>query len=184
MSEKCRPKRHTNFSSVPLEDRAFAMGDPTGFHRSKPELLSILFRMRDKHDIPGRFERMDMMAQTDRAEHWDAHWGRKEGETNAERLERLGEREERFLDSVPTCFEGRFVIVCESWEYANICTFQRGQTCPSLEKGRCTLEIEEGSCRLNRSWWCDNRSELFYPFFNFNLIDILRSRHTSMVVEF
>ena len=53
-----------------------------------------LFRMRDKHDIPGRFERMDMMAQTDRAEHWDAHWGRKEGETNAERLERLGEREE------------------------------------------------------------------------------------------
>ena len=86
-----RTKRPTNSSLAPLADCTFAMRDPTGFGRSRARAARHLFRMRDKHDIPGRFERLDLMAQTDRAQHWDMHWGRREGETNAERLERLGD---------------------------------------------------------------------------------------------
>ena len=48
--------------------------------------------MRHKHDILGRYDKIDLAAQRDQAEYWDIMWGRKEGETNSERLERLGER--------------------------------------------------------------------------------------------
>ena len=89
--------------------------------------------MRDQHDIPGRFERMDLTAQTDRAEHWDALWGRKEGETNVERLERLGERHGKIPGQCPHLFRGQ---ACYSMRELGECEYLHIPERPNVPKLR------------------------------------------------
>ena len=118
---------------VRLGDRAFSLKNPTGFGRSRARAAARLFRMRDRHDIPGRFERMDLTAQKDRAEHWDAVWGRKEGETNAERLERLGERHGKIPGQCPHLFRGQ---ACYSLRELGECEYLHIPERPNVPKPR------------------------------------------------
>jgi hypothetical protein len=131
--EKRYQKRTARHDRVPLGDRAFAMGSPTGFGRSRARAAGRLYRMRDQHDIPGRFERMDLTAQTDRAEHWDALWGRKEGETNVERLERLGERHGKIPGQCPHLFRGQ---ACYSMRELGECEYLHIPERPNVPKLR------------------------------------------------
>ena len=91
---------------------------PTGFSRDRVSAMDAMSAVRPVDKRSRTLHEMDVATAAALAPAWDEWWGRKQGETNNERMERLGEREGRIPGQCPH--------------------LHRGEACPSMmELGTC-----------------------------------------------
>ena len=133
VEKKKRSHIHSKRPRDPIGGSSFVVGNPTGFRRSPTIAEEHLHHMRDKLDIMGKFDRIDLMTQMDHAEYWDTVWGRREGETNSERLERLGEREGKIPGQCPHLHCGK---MCYSMRELGVCEYLHIPERPNVPKSK------------------------------------------------
>ncbi len=91
---------------------------PTGFGRDWETAMGAMSTVRPVDKRSRTLHEIDVATAAALAPAWDEWWGRKQGETNNERMERLGEREGRIPGQCPH--------------------LHRGEACPSMmELGTC-----------------------------------------------
>jgi hypothetical protein len=93
---------------------------PTGFARDQQAGLSALQRVRWNADPRNRGEKLEFEFKRSLAQEWETLWGKLPGETNAERFERLGERQQKIPGQCPHLSRG---MVCYSVRELGVCEY-------------------------------------------------------------